>query len=295
MFISNDAVSAVRLQQPTTLQSQSSWRLSPQQQLLRRTLHGRKLRLSTADLMACAELGTPLEINETSVQISYSQQAARVREGLDDNGADHPNYPSDTRGSAQPYVVSNSKETIHKWMNLSDYQTNALKHHTSKFNTISEAAHTRERKLSLEHTYNGTQAHENYTDNVTCWLHMLPSKWYDYVAIVGLKRRSPCVPGNVVTVRGMTLKYLHLTRRIPDSVTWSGCEGPQDPLGDFFGTAIYVGFQISRFDVPYHVTLELNAYHLSKLPKNHTRLDAYKFTKTLGWYPRSFMYSMITV
>ena len=230
--------------------------------------------------MACAALGTPLVINETSVQISYVQ----ATEGQRDDAIleQHSKPPSATRVPAN--VFPNTARTIHKWKEVADTGSAAHELSTSKTVAMPAISHTTDTEPAAEYTVTGAQVQHKYPSNLTCWFYMLRSAWEEYEAIVSLETRSPCVPGNHVILRGLTFRYPEQTERRPENVTWTGCEGPQDPLGDFKGHAVYVGFSVSRLDVEYHVTVGITADHKTQIPNIDKELNVHVLTRAVGGY-----------
>ena len=216
------------------------------------------------------------------MQISYSQKQTSAREGQSARGdLETPNHPFGARWHTLPNNLSTKTGFLQTWAEASDYQNNVQQHKTPQ---MAVTPRRTEMKARLEHTEN--EIFKSYPDNVTCWLHLLPSTWKHFVAFVSLSWSS-CVPGNVVTIRGD--KYGDLRDRGhnegQDSMTWTGCEGLQDPLGEFLGREIYVGFRVSRLDVDYSVMVEFNAYITNELAHGfHYQLLSRDVSNVLGEY-----------
>ena len=228
---------------------------SPEQQLLQKISYKNTLRLSAHDLMICAALNGSLLIGKGHAQISYGQKASRAHTLSRKAGA-------------------NDKKT--------EVSKNWNKTHNHKFTVMSNTLLTKNMETISEHTGNEPNVHTKYPHNLTCKLRLLPRKWKKTISVVKLKKRSQCVPGNFVTIDGAKFKYTVEETKV-EKVTWTGCEGPQDPLGHFMGRRVHVGFTISQFDVPYDVTVEVisNRYSFVRLTIGH-QLNSYNLMETFG-------------
>ena len=230
--------------------------------------------------MACATRGTPLVVNKTRVQISYGHKTTHAHEGpLVVDGLRYSSQSPEMRGYATPNRQLNTAGSTQAWTEVP-----ATRNNTSQTRPV--ILYARDRERSSEHTDN-TALEEN-PDNATCWLDMVTSSGHDRVAVVSLNKSS-CTPGNFVTIRGETYRYLWMKKITQERTTWTGCEGPQDPLGDFRGNEINVGITVTNFDMEYHITVEFTSYYYRRAPKIHLQLNSYNFTKTFGEYLRSYI------
>ena len=287
MLVSKDYVSPTAVdscerfpRRQTEAQPQYSTHFLQQQELLRQISHNETLRLSAKDLVACAALKTVC-VDKVNAQISYIQGTSEEHAVGLDSSSHSPGVRSQTL----------SARTIHKERKALAYPFHSTKNNMSQITTLPVIWHSR---VGQEQPNNGTQVFQNYPQNSTCWLQMLSKRFKSRVGIVRLKLRSPCVPGNSVIIFGAKFRYSDRIRT-SESVTWTGCEGPQDPLGDFLGRSIFVGFHISRFDVQYNVTVEYYSYLNKNVPPTGLQLEAFNITETFGESCRADIFCLKTV